>query len=69
MYETAVGLFPVTLSASFPLLYSYPQKAEWAGDKLETELPAGVVGNLLREYSRPFILAESREKGSNHQVS
>ena len=61
-------MLPVTLLVSFSLLYSYPYQAEWAGDKLETELPASVVGNLLRGYSRPFILAESREKGSNDQV-
>ena len=43
-------------------------EAEWAGDRLETELPAEIVGNVLSEYSRPYILAESREEGNDNKV-
>ncbi|CAN0466079.1 unnamed protein product [Ascophyllum nodosum] len=47
---------------------TYPMEAEWAGDRLETELPAEIVGNVLSEYSRPYILAESREEGNDNKI-
>lgn len=45
---------------------SYPHDAEWPGDRLETDIPADKLGNLLGEYARPFTSAEASVEGGPH---